>query len=65
MSLGRGDGSLPGGGEGTTTATVFDAYVEQVLAAPTTPLPPLLRHGQIVVVDNLSAHKKGAQGSGS
>jgi len=36
--------------EGTTTATVFEAYVEQVLA-------PTLRRGQIVVVDNLGAHK--------
>ena len=36
--------------EGTTTAIVFEAYVEQVLA-------PSLRDGQIVVVDNLSAHK--------
>jgi len=36
--------------EGTTTATVFEAYVEQVLA-------PTLRRGQVVVVDNLGAHK--------
>ena len=36
--------------EGTTTTVVFEAYVEQVLA-------PSLRRGQIVVVDNLSAHK--------
>jgi transposase len=36
--------------EGTTTATVFEAYVEQVLA-------PSLRGEQIVVVDNLGAHK--------
>jgi hypothetical protein len=36
--------------EGATTATVFEAYVEQVLA-------PSLRPGQIVVVDNLGAHK--------
>ena len=36
--------------EGTTSATVFEAYVEQVLA-------PSLRRGQIVVLDNLSAHK--------
>jgi transposase len=36
--------------EGTTTATVFEAYVEQVLA-------PSLRRGQIVVLDNLGAHK--------
>ncbi len=32
--------------EGTTTAKVFEAYVEQALA-------PSLRHGQIVVVYNL------------
>ena len=37
--------------EGATTATVvFEAYVEKVLA-------PTLRPGQIVVMDNLSAHK--------
>lgn len=36
--------------EGATTATVFEVYVEQALA-------PSLRHGQIVVVDNLGAHK--------
>jgi transposase len=37
---------------GTTTAKVFEAYVEQALA-------PSLRRGQIVVVDNLlGAHKK-------
>lgn len=36
--------------EGATTATVFEVYVEQVLA-------PTLRRGQIVVMDNLSAHK--------
>ena len=36
--------------EGATTATVFEAYIEQVLA-------PTLRCGQIVVVDNLGAHK--------
>jgi len=35
---------------GPTTATVFEAYVEGVLA-------PTLRCRQIVVVDNLSAHK--------
>jgi transposase len=37
--------------EGATTTTVFEAYVERVLLAPT------LRGGQIVVVDNLGAHK--------
>ena len=36
--------------EGPTTAVVFEAYVEKVLA-------PSLRHRQIVVVDNLGAHK--------
>ena len=43
--------------EGSTTATVFEAYVEKVLA-------PSLRDGQIVVVDNLSAHTR-AKGPGS
>ena len=33
-----------------TTATVFEAYLEKMLA-------PSLRRGQIVVVDNLGAHK--------
>ena len=36
--------------EGTITATVFETYVERVLA-------PTLRAGQVVVMDNLSAHK--------
>ncbi len=36
--------------EGTTTSVVFEAYVEQVLA-------PELRKGQVIVMDNLSAHK--------
>ena len=36
--------------EGATTARVFEAYVEKVLA-------PRLRPGQVVVMDNLSAHK--------
>lgn len=36
--------------EGATSATVFENYVEQLLA-------PTLRRGQIIVVDNLSAHK--------
>jgi transposase len=36
--------------EGATTAAVFEAYVERVLA-------PSLRKGQVVVMDNLSAHK--------
>lgn len=36
--------------EGATDAEVFQAYTEQVLA-------PTLRPGDIVVLDNLSAHK--------
>ena len=36
--------------EGATTATVFETYVERVLA-------PSLRRGRIIVLDNLSAHK--------
>ena len=36
--------------EGATTARVFEAYVARVLA-------PSLRPGQVVVLDNLSAHK--------
>jgi transposase len=36
--------------EGTSTARVFETYVEKVLV-------PSLRAGQIVVMDNLSAHK--------
>jgi transposase len=36
--------------EGTTTARIFETYVEKVLV-------PSLRAGQIVVMDNLSAHK--------
>ena len=36
--------------EGATTSVVFEAYLEQVLA-------PKLRRGQVVVMDNLSAHK--------
>jgi transposase len=36
--------------EGATTSAVFEAYVEQALA-------PTLRNGQVVVMDNLSAHK--------
>ena len=47
--------SLEGGGasmsiEGATTTAVFEAYLEQVLL-------PRLQPGQIVVMDNLSAHK--------
>jgi transposase len=36
--------------EGATTAAVFETYVERVLS-------PMLRAGQIVVMDNLTAHK--------
>ena len=36
--------------EGTTNREVFEAYVQRVLA-------PTLRPGQVVVMDNLSAHK--------
>ncbi len=36
--------------EGATTRVVFETYVERVLASSLTP-------GQVVVVDNLSAHK--------
>jgi transposase len=36
--------------EGSTKAFVFEAYVEHFLA-------PTLKKGQIVVMDNLSAHK--------
>jgi transposase len=36
--------------EGATTASVFEAYVEQVLA-------PSLRKRQMVVMDNLGAHR--------
>jgi transposase len=36
--------------EGPTTREVFEAYLEQVLG-------PALRKGQVVVMDNLSAHK--------
>lgn len=36
--------------QGATTKAVFESYVEQALA-------PSLRRGQVVVMDNLSAHK--------
>jgi transposase len=36
--------------EGATTSAVFEAYLEQILG-------PSLRKGQVVVMDNLSAHK--------
>jgi transposase len=38
--------------EGATTRAVFEAYVEKALA-------PSLRPGEVVVMDNLSAHKGG------
>jgi transposase len=38
--------------EGSTTREVFETYLEHVLA-------PTLKPGQIVVMDNLSAHKDG------
>ena len=49
----HGDGGHGGpslAAEGTTTGAVFEAYVERVLC-------PVLCPGQIVVMDNLSAHK--------
>jgi hypothetical protein len=36
--------------EGSTTSAVFEAYVERILT-------PTLHRGQVVVMDNLSAHK--------
>jgi transposase len=48
MSLGGMGPTLAVGG--ATTAAVFEAYVEQVLA-------PSLRAGQVVVMDNLGAHR--------
>jgi len=36
--------------EGATTARIFETYVEKVLV-------PSLRKGQIVVMDNLGAHR--------
>ena len=36
--------------EGSTTSAIFETYVEQVLV-------PTLRPGQVVVLDNLTAHK--------
>ena len=38
--------------EGATTREVFEAYLQHVLA-------PSLRPGEVVVMDNLSAHKGG------
>jgi hypothetical protein len=43
--------------EGASTARVFETYLEKVLA-------PSLRRGQIVVMDNLGAHRD-RRGSGS
>jgi transposase len=43
---------LPVAVEGATTGEVFETYLERVLA-------PTLRPGQVVVMDNLSAHKSG------
>ncbi|MDQ3795527.1 MAG: IS630 family transposase [Actinomycetota bacterium] len=48
MSLGGMGASLAV--EGATTAVVFEAYVEKVLA-------PSLEEGRIVVMDNLGAHR--------
>jgi hypothetical protein len=42
--------------EGSTNATVFETYLEEVLL-------PTLKRGQVVVMDNLSAHKAEGQGS--
>jgi transposase len=36
--------------EGATTSQVFEAYVERFLA-------PVLKPGQVVVMDNLGAHR--------
>ena len=46
----RGDGRGDGGGGLETKAFVFEAYLEGFLA-------PALEEGQIVVMDNLGAHK--------
>ena len=43
--------------DGATTKDIFEAYIEQVLL-------PTLKVGDIVVLDNLSAHKSQA-GSGA
>ncbi len=42
--------------EGATTKEVFEAYVEHFLA-------PTLKPGQLVVMDNLGAHRRGAASS--
>src|SRR3712207_4007066 len=44
--------------EGTTSATIFESYLERALA-------PTLRSGQIIVVDNLSGAPTKASGSES
>ena len=49
MTIG-GMGPLSLAVEGATTAPVFEAYVEKALA-------PSLRTGQVVVMDNLGAHR--------
>ena len=38
--------------EGSTKAFVFEAYIERAL-----PGSPTLREGEVVVMDNLGAHK--------
>jgi transposase len=43
---------LPGGGRADRRREVFEAYLERVLA-------PTLESGQVVLMDNLSAHKGG------
>jgi hypothetical protein len=50
-----GDGTVPGSRRLDHTSEVFEAYLERVLA-------PSLRSGQVVVMDNLTAHK-GVRGS--
>jgi transposase len=42
--------------EGSTNGTVFETYLEDVLL-------PRLKRGQVVVMDNLSAHKGDGQGA--
>ena len=49
-SIGRGGMGPSTAIEGSTTTEVFEAYIEHFLA-------PVLRSGQVVVMDNLSAHK--------
>jgi transposase len=45
-----GYGCVSGGLEGSTNGTLFETYLEEVLL-------PTLKKGQVVVMDNLSAHK--------